>query len=333
MLAAIERLTLAVENQSAQLDTLNASQAAASSVLETMQKGLDVVQAASDQHQIDVAAQRKATRERLEACLAQATAPLDPERSNSPPRKVHTHEGAGDDGMGVATPTAPPPAVASPHPPLRAATRSSSAGRASQPPPPRARATSAPPSHDDYPEVALLKLPIPRADVVVRKWLDPMLASATAFPTDFEHIVPPFHDSVTLNFRTVKDAGAATVSLRRLAPVFEVAPGDSQKVIVIHSGAPEVRRRHPGLQHVYDMCRSVAADGVSVKSIPRARGRTPHTIYYLVNATLDTQRKVCKAYWRDDGDSVEVTSILPDTSLDSESQDMLADALKGDGAL
>lgn len=42
----------------------------------------------------------------------------------------------------------------------------------------------------------------------------------------------PFHDYVTLSFRTVKDAAAAVASLRRLSPTFEVAPGDHQIVIV-----------------------------------------------------------------------------------------------------
>lgn len=155
---------------------------------------------------------------------------------------THPHPkftGAGDDGMGVATPTAPAPAPASPRPPPRAAIRSSSTGRPAQPPPARTRATSAPPAGDTYPEVVLLKLPVPRTEVAVRKWLDPILDSATALPAD---CVLPLHAFVTLTLRTVKDAGAAAASLPQLSPTFEVAPGDNQRVVVTRSGPPAVRR-------------------------------------------------------------------------------------------
>lgn len=333
MLAAIDRLTLAVEKQGGQIAELHTNQIAASSVLEAMQKRLDPVQETSTKHQVDVAAQLKATQERLEARLAQTQPPPDAQRSDAPPRKVHIREGAVDEGMGVPTPTSPAHAPASPRPPPRASTRPASTSRPAPAPNSRARAASAPPLADDYPEVVLLKLPVPRTEITVRRWLDSMLASASSFPADYKYIVLPFHDYVTLSFHTVKDAAAATASLRRLSPTFEISLGDCQKVVVIRSGVPEVRRRNAGLQQIWNICRSFAAVGEVVKSIPRARGRSPHSIYYLVHEGNDTQRKICTAYWSDEGDRVVVSSILHDPSLSQESQDAVAAALEGDAEL
>lgn len=185
-----------------------------------------------------VSAQLKATQELLEARLAQAPAQMEASRSDSPPRKVHTREGATDDGMGMATPTAPVPAPSSPRPPPRAFATSSSAERPAKAPSANKRTTSAPPTGDEYPAVVLLRLPIPRTEIAIRKWLNPMLALATSFPQDFEYIVLPFHDYVTLSFRTAKGAAAAAASLRRVGPTFEVAPGHRQEVIVIRNGPP-----------------------------------------------------------------------------------------------
>lgn len=121
MLAAIGRLTIAVEKQPAHIETLNSNQIAPPSALETMQRRLAAVQEASAQHQVDVAAQFKATQERSEARLARAPGQAEAPRSH--PR------GATDEGMGVATPTAPTLAPSSPRPPPPASTRLSSTGR------------------------------------------------------------------------------------------------------------------------------------------------------------------------------------------------------------
>lgn len=65
-------------------------------------------------------------------------------------------------------------------------------------------------------------------------------------------------------------------------------------------------QRNQGPLPVFDVCRTFAADGEVVKPIPRARGRAPHTMYYLVNESRDTQRKVFTAFWSNDGETVEL---------------------------
>lgn len=105
MLAAIDRLTLAVEQQGAQVESLLTTQISpprpywrlCKSALSPSRR---LVQS------IRWTPQRSSRlQERLEARLAQAPSQPDAQRSDSPPRQVHLREGATDEGMGVATTT------------------------------------------------------------------------------------------------------------------------------------------------------------------------------------------------------------------------------------
>lgn len=103
MLAAINRLTAAAEEQCLWMESFHASQASTYSVIETLQMRLDQSTA---KHQCDVAAQLKATEEHFEARTAQTARQPDMQRTGATPRKVHIREGRGD----VDAPATPCPA-------------------------------------------------------------------------------------------------------------------------------------------------------------------------------------------------------------------------------
>lgn len=152
------------------------------------------------EHQVDVAVELKATQERIDARIEQVAAQADPQRTNSPPRKVHI-----------------------PRPALDLARRLPIAQRRFLAP---SRALPASPRLPlATPRGPPLTLPTPRTALAFRKWLFELVNAAPDFPNEFEQMILPSQDFASISLSKVKDATeAAGLSLDPDAEVVKAIP-------------------------------------------------------------------------------------------------------------
>lgn len=97
---------------------------------------------------------------------------------------------------------------------------------------------------DDYPSSSPCLAPHWRFG----KWSGELPNAAHDFPNDYEQMVLPVHDFITISFPSIQAATEAAGIVRRFSPTLDAKPGDSKKVIVLRSCPPEIRRQNNGLR-------------------------------------------------------------------------------------